>query len=229
MPMTKDLHYFDSNFYKSPKWYRSFFPLRIFHKKKTGEATPYYLFHPLVAERIYKMMPEIKLIILLRNPVDRAVSHFNMMQRKGFETSMSFAAALEKEEERLQPEYEKFHTCPYYKSHNHQHHSYVSRGMYSEQLKRYFRYFDRNQLLILKSEDFFSNPVEVLQKIFKFLGVKPFHPKIKNTRSSYETVELSEVTLSMLKQKFYKELQSLHQLLGENFSWDFDKSRYLKK
>src|SRR4051812_46716716 len=101
--VVKEVHYYDSDYKKGMKWYRSFFPLNEKNKKIIyGEASPYYFFHPLVPERIYKDNPNIKLILLLRDPVDRAYSHYQMERRKGREKLKSFEEAILKETERIQ-------------------------------------------------------------------------------------------------------------------------------
>ncbi len=104
-----EVHYFDINFNRGNKWYRSHFPTIFYkfisrlikrHKMITGEASPYYLFFPHSAQRIYTTFPNLKIIIILRNPVDRAYSHYFHSTRGGFE-SLSFEEAVKKESERL--------------------------------------------------------------------------------------------------------------------------------
>src|SRR2546423_13513556 len=82
----KQMHFFDNRFKKGFGWYKSNFPTifskwykTFLHKQKfvSGEATPYYLFHPLAASRVHQFLPDVKLIVLLRNPVNRAYSHYN--------------------------------------------------------------------------------------------------------------------------------------------------------
>src|SRR5439155_25683479 len=168
-------------FKKGFGWYKSNFPTIIskwyktfLHKQKfvSGEATPYYLFHPLAASRVHQFLPDVKLIVLLRNPVNRAYSHYNHEIRKGTE-SLSFEEALEKEPARLNGETERLNKDPYYYSHNHQHFSYLSRGIYIDQLKTWMNYFPKDRFLIIKSEDLLKNTQFELNRIYKFLELDP--------------------------------------------------------
>src|SRR5207247_1968770 len=104
----KEIHFFDERYYLGANWYRTFFPLAATRRVsrlrggdvQAGEATPYYMFHPLVPERVAATVPEMRLFVLLRNPVDRAYSHYQMMARSNRE-NLSFEDALAAEEERL--------------------------------------------------------------------------------------------------------------------------------
>ena len=171
--LIKELHYFNRYYHeRSLVWYRSFFPLRDGGTWLTGEATPAYLYYPETAERIHTLVPQVRLIVLLRNPVDRAISHYFHMVRQGRET-LPLMEALEQEEERLSEERERMASDNNYFSTAYGWYSYKRRGKYVEQLKRYWNYFDRSQMLILKSEDFFTQPDPILQNTFEFLGVDP--------------------------------------------------------
>src|SRR5207245_488251 len=128
----------------------------------TGEVTPSYLYWKPAMERIRNYNPQINLIILLRNPIDRAFAHWNMQRFKGREP-LDFLDALKEEPRRIaQPltvESRRF--------------AYVDRGFYSEQLERVFQFFPREQVRIVKFEDFRDRKQETLNGIFEFLGVKP--------------------------------------------------------
>ncbi|HXS47682.1 MAG TPA: sulfotransferase domain-containing protein, partial [Solirubrobacterales bacterium] len=134
---TKEVHFFDHAYDRGLGWYRAHFqrsakaPLSL-----SGEATPYYLFHPLVPARVAETLPESRLIVILRDPVDRAFSHHNHELALGFE-DLPFEEAIEREPERLEGEQERILEDPGYRSFAHQHHSYVSRGRYAEQLERW--------------------------------------------------------------------------------------------
>ena len=134
----------------------------------TGEATPYYLFHPHVPERIFSIIPGIKLIVLLRNPIDRAYSHYYHQVTHKRET-LSFEEAIKKEYDRLNGEDEKMMKNKDYLSYNHAHFSYLSRGIYVDQLKRWFSIFPKNQILVLKSEDFFEDTSRIYNEVLSFL------------------------------------------------------------
>jgi len=128
----KEIHYFDLNYNKPIQWYLNQFPaLKTQSDRITGEATPYYIFHPHAPYRIKEHMPDAKIIVLLRNPVDRAYSHYHYAVERYGET-LSFEEALDIENERLAGEMEKFQKNPYYKSRNYRCFSYQKRGIYIE-------------------------------------------------------------------------------------------------
>jgi hypothetical protein len=159
----KEIHFFDRNFQNGVSWYRLHFPTRrkLGSDRITGEATPYYLFHPRAPERIRRVLPDVKMIALLRNPVERAVSHYFHEVHVGRE-DQPIEEALRIEESRLQPELEKMQKDESYFSEIHHRKSYKTRGLYAEQLKRYFDLFERRQLLVLSSEEYFADPAKAL-------------------------------------------------------------------
>ncbi len=175
----KEVHFFDCNkFYRGAWWYQAKFPSlpqkyyrERLHKLRilTGEATPYYLFHPHVPKRVAHIMPKAKLIVLLRNPVDRAYSH-HWLESQGNET-LSFEEAIEREEERIGAEREKMLKDERYQSYNYRHFSYLARGIYVDQMQAWMEVFPREQFLILKSEDLYQNPAAVLEQSLEFLGI----------------------------------------------------------
>src|SRR5690606_34905253 len=140
---TKTSHYFEENWSRGEAWYRSHFPTdrqrawlqrRRGAPPRVGEAAPLYMFHPLVAERVAKLMPHVKLIVLLRDPVERAYSHWKERRTEGTEP-LSFAEALEAEEERTAGEREKLIADPYYHSNAYDWYTYRARGRYLEHLE----------------------------------------------------------------------------------------------
>jgi len=175
----KELCFFDLNFHKGISWYRNQFFKNNRRSaqakgKITGEASPYYFFHPLAAERVAKHAPYAKLILMLRDPVERAYSHYQHMKRLNME-DLSFSDAVDKEKERLNGEEEKIkYASSHYNSHNYQHYSYLKRGIYIDQIKRWFNFFPREQFLIINCEDFFQDPEGTMRRTEKFLGIRHF-------------------------------------------------------
>ena len=168
---TDEVHFFSLFFDRGLRWYQSQFP-PLAPGQITGEASPYYLFHPLAAKRLHAMLPEAKLIVLLRNPVDRAYSHFQHEVRQGTEP-LSFEAAIAAEPERLAGEEARILEDDTYISFTHQHYSYLGRGRYVEQLRRWLSLFPREQLLILQSEAYFRDPGAIVQQVTEFIGLEP--------------------------------------------------------
>jgi hypothetical protein len=148
--LVKEVHFFDLNFQRGTAWYRSHFPaLGPTRGRITGEATPYYLFHPLAPQRVAAVLPRVRLVAVLRNPVDRAYSHFQKEHRKGTEI-LPFERALKAESERVPGEREKLLADPAYRSVAHQRFSYLARGIYVDQIEAWSRCFSPDQLLVLR-------------------------------------------------------------------------------
>lgn len=160
LPITKEVHYFTLHYNESEHWYRGHFE-EANQEQICGEITPYYLFHPEAPQRIHALIPKARLIVLLRNPVERALSQYFHARRLGFE-ELDLEAALAAENERLTSG----------DSYSHQKHSYLSRSRYELQLQRYQRLFSRQQLLILRSEDFFEKTEHAWKTMQDFLGLQ---------------------------------------------------------
>ncbi len=114
---------------RASRWYRAHFPVASGRAgRSSGEGAPYYLFHPLVPAGSPLTLPDVRVIAILRDPVERAYSQYKQEYARGFEDSETFEQALELEPERLEGEEERMVEHPGYQSYSHQHHSYVARG-----------------------------------------------------------------------------------------------------
>ena len=200
----KELHFFDNPelFDHGAEWYRRCFPRlnsKDGQRSITGEATPYYLFDPPVAKRMAQIVPQARLIALLRNPIDRAYSHYQMQVKRGTEPR-TFEEAIEQ-----------------------QHSSYMSRGIYVDQLLRWFEFFGKEQMLILKSEDFFARPVETLKVVLTFLDLpdwQPEAPELQQRRHSGTYIQkLDPSTRQRLEAYFEPYNQRLYECLDVDFGW----------
>ena len=164
----KEVHYFDLNFDKSPDWYYAHFPQpQNGLNKITGEASPYYIFHPHVPQRIYDLCPQVKIIALLRNPVERAISHYYYYYIKIQYETLSLEEAIACRTRKTQRR-NGILANPNYYSYPHQHYSYLSRGIYADQLPAWMKLFPKSQISILKSEDLYSNPSEIFNTVLDF-------------------------------------------------------------
>ena len=209
-------------------WYRSNFPTSLsgcrFYKKTnqnliSGEATPAYLFYPMVPGRMKEALPDVKLIVILRNPVDRAHSHYHHSLRKNMEP-MSFEKAIKSEEKWRAEESERLVKDPNFILTGYRGHPYITRGIYAGQLENWFKCYDRKQFLILATEDLHENPQRTLDQVFDFLGVSPF--QVGNLRNlntgNYE--EMNEGTRKFLIEYFKPHNERLSKLLKRSFDWD---------
>jgi hypothetical protein len=211
--MTKEVHFFDLNYWRGADWYRSFFPRR--DDRLAGEATPYYLFHPAVPERIRETIPDARLVVLLRNPVDRAYSHYKKMRLMNIERR-SFRKALAAEEGRLAGEEERLLADPRYRSKHHRRHAYVARGLYVDQLERWFAVFPRDRFLVLFSEDYFARPAEVYAEALDFLGLPPRRPEVHRAHNSISYQPLDPAVRAHLEERFAEPNARLARLLGRD-------------
>jgi len=215
----KEIHYFNSNYYKGIYWYRSFFPYRT-SGKLTGEASPCYLFHPRVPARVKRDLPGVKLIVLLRDPILRAYSHYQMIRKWGFETLPSFDAAIEAEAARMVPELEKIDRRPFYKSFVFENYSYTSRSRYAEQIRRWRSHFSRERFLFIQSESFFTHPQRELERVYRFLGVSDFQPTDLKPQHVGRYPEMQPATYQYLKNKLEGQQAELSELIGREIRWD---------
>ena len=221
-PLSKEVHYFDLNYQRGPTWYRARFPYT--YQLRTGtsitlDASPYYLVHPLVPQRAAQQLPEVKLIALLRDPVDRAFSHYQHEIRGGRE-SLSFSDAIAAEAERLAGEEERVRDGRNYYSYNHHRYSYLLRGQYIEQLRRWMEHFPRAQLLVLQSEWLFRDPAAASSAVYQFLGLAPhrlqhYKPFLQGR---YER-EMAPGLRASLAAHFEPYNRQLYQWLGQEYDW----------
>jgi hypothetical protein len=235
----KEVQFFSNNFHRGLGWYHAQF--RPGHNKGfirhiisryrahtlpssgqgflSGEASPYYLFHPHAPRRIRETVPHVRLIALLRNPIDRAYSHYNHMLRRGIET-LPFEEAISKEEERLRGEKERMLEDENYYSFNHQHYSYLSRGIYVDQLRAWFQHFPRDQMFIAASEEFYRDPHSILEQITGFLKLPTLTLEMyKNyNNASYQGMDVN--LRKRLYGYFEPHNQQLYDLLNLDLGWE---------
>jgi Sulfotransferase domain len=226
--LTKELRFFDLNYGKGIDWYRSRFPTRRHRDAGTrrgegrlvvGEASPDYLFHPFAAERVARTLPDVRLIVLLRNPVDRAWSHYWHQFKRGHET-LPFPEALEAEPVRLQGELDRILADPNHVSYERHHHSYAARGVYDEQLRPWLDRFPREHLLVERSEDFFEDPPLVFKRVIDFLGLPDAELTEYETFNAFASGRMDPDLRARLVESFRPHNARLYDLLGRDFGWD---------
>lgn len=207
----KEVHYFERFHDKGLDWYLSHFPVRG-EVPIVGEASPNYLIHPDAPERALGVVPHARLIALLRNPVDRAYSHYQMKVKRGIEP-LSFEDALDKERERLSGSDDP--ASPAWR-----HYSYVERGLYVDQLQRWMAVFPREQFMIIKSEDLYEDPERVLGQTQAYLGLRPWSPDSFRAYNTKEYVAIDPATRERLAAHFEPYNRRLYALLGRDLGWE---------
>ena len=207
----KEVHYFDNEEYfsKTPPDYRKYHDFFNYsaQKKVYGEVTPIYLYWRPCARRIWEYRSDIKLIAVLRNPVTRAMSHWNMEVAVERE-SETFLQAIKTEEERSKralPLQDRFY-------------SYVDRGFYAEQIRHYRRLFNDDQLLFIKYEDYRNHPEQTIREILHFLdlGSDDYEYAPREVHKRSYSREMTEEEHTLLLDKFRNDIREVERLLG----WD---------
>ena len=225
----KEVHYFDHNYQRGLAWYAGHFvtfrkAIRIQQREgreaTTGEATPYYVAHPLALKRIAQDLPGVKLLIILRNPVGRAYSHFRHERALGREPLASFEEALDSESERLAGEVERICAEPHYYSFAHQNFSYVTRGLYARQLKGLFQFFPRQDIHLVSSERLRSNPAETYAEVLQFLRLPDHHLPSFSQVGARRYPPMSRQVRSQLQRWFAPHNEELFDLIGRDLGWN---------
>lgn len=207
----KEPHFFDEDFFfsQSPPVYHLYH--KMFpdpgNKKIIGESTPIYMYWESVPKRIREYNPNMKLIFILRNPIDRAFSHYIMEKKRGTEP-LSFFAAIRNEEKRI--------AAPL--SQERRIYSYVDRGYYSKQIRRMLQYFPKKQMLFLKTEDLRFNHKETIYKVYEFLNVKKIDSIKSQIIFSNKYPKMNDNDRKFLIEKYKKEIDDLEELLGRDCS-----------
>lgn len=229
---TKGINYFNKSS-KGVNWYKSNFPTTLtkyytehFRGKKlvTGEGTAAYLSSPGTAETISKLVPAVKLITMLRNPIDRTYANYNKNRRDGKE-SRTFEEVIKEEEKWLNTEF--FDQIKENKKESQltefpdvTHNPCLGRSLYYYQLRKWLKVFTRDQILIIKSEGFFKDPNKTLEDVFRFLGLAPIKLKDFKNYNPGRYEKMKDSTREYLRQYFKPHNEKLYQLLGEDFNWD---------
>ncbi|HSB38794.1 MAG TPA: sulfotransferase domain-containing protein [Gaiellaceae bacterium] len=218
-PSWKEVSFFDRHWARGEAWYRGNFPnLARTRGKLVGEASPSYVFHPLAPQRVRELVPEARLVVLVRNPVDRALSHYNHEVVLGREP-LSFEDALEAEEERLRGEEERMVADPRYFSRGWWSHTYKARGRYAEQLERWLAVFPREQLLVLPSDDLGADPAAAHARVLEFLGAAPHRLDAYPRVYEREYAPMRPETRERLAAEFGEPNRRLYGLLGRDLGW----------
>ena len=224
----KSPHYFDIHYDKPLGWYRSFFATRAQLRRHeartgrralTGEASPYYMFHPLAAERVAAVLPGVKLLVSLRDPVERLWSHYNE-RLAGHTETLGIEQALDAEEGRLAGEAERIVTeQPSYYSFHHDLSSYLARGRYLEHLQPWLDRFGPDQLLVLRAEDYYADSPGELAKVADHLGIAPFPEQPPEHYNRLPRNPMPDAVRDRLVDYYRPHVEALQSELGRDFRW----------
>ena len=215
-PRWKEVSYFDRHHRRGTAWYRGNFPARW--GLIVGEASPSYLFHPLAPERAAALVPGARLIALVRDPVERAHSHYQHEVAFGREP-LPFEEAIEQEEARMEGELERMLSDPGYFSHAWWNFTYLARGLYAEQLERWQTAFGRERLLVLANEELAAEPAATYARVLEFLGARPHQLDTYPRVFDRDYPDLKPETRGRLAAHFAEPNRRLYELLGRDLGW----------
>jgi Sulfotransferase domain len=216
-PSWKEVSFFDRHWWRGERWYRGQFPLRS-SGRLVGEASPSYLFHPLAPERVRSLLPDVRLVALLRDPVERAYSQYQHEVALGREP-LSFEDAVEAEDERTRGEVERLVADPRAFSRAWWDHTYAARGLYAEQLERWLAVFEREQLLVVRTEDLRDQPAETYGEVLHFLSARPHALDAYPRVFEREYAPMRPETRAALAERFAEPNRRLERLLKREFAW----------
>lgn len=225
-PFHKGVNYFDLNYYRGMRWYQGHFPVAEIARRQTArhggpaafEASGYYLYHPFALERLARDLPGTKLVVMLRDPVERAFSAWKHECARGFEEE-SFERALELEDGRLAGEVDRMRADARYESLSHRHHSYRHRGHYAEQLERAFALFPAGQVHVVSSEAYFTEPAGEYTGLLAFLGLRPHDPAAFRQVNERPSESMPAAARQMLEEYYAPHDERLAKLLGRPLRW----------
>lgn len=196
--LNNGMHYFATGYHLGPRWYRAHFPLRRTADRvaaelgvapQTFESSPYYLYHPHAPARIAGDLGDVRLVVLVRDPVQRAYSQYAHELARGFESEPSFARALALEPVRLRGQVRRMMVDPTYHSFTHQHQAYRARGEYVRYLDAFAAEVGRERILVLDSAELFAAPQRAYDRVLAFLdlprlGCPRFHRRHARPRTA---------------------------------------------
>jgi hypothetical protein len=224
--MYDELGYFDDNFHLGLNWYRSLFPTKFIQKKieskykkfLTYDVTPFYIYNPLVVDRIFKFSPNAKIIAVLRNPIDRAYSNFNNRIQDEGDTETTFEEIVYSEIEKIKnnknnKENNVFLVNEFYEL-------LLARGFYAKQLEFWFKKFPRKNMLLISSEELAVNTDKTISEIFEFLEVPDQKINDLTKQNKIKYPKMKDSTREILINFFKPHNEKLFEILGSKFDWD---------
>jgi hypothetical protein len=222
----KGMYYFDERFGRGDRWYRSHFPRRVRRERPlawgaptvVGEATPYYLYHPLAPARAHAVVPDAHILVVLRDPVERAYSHYKERRANGTEP-LTFAAAVAAEPDRLAGEEARIVGEPGYVSFFHRHCSYVDQGRYAPMLERWFAAYGRDRVHVEVSEEMYAAPQATFDRVTDRLGIRRHTLHDPTAHNAEPAHDFDPATRAELVELLAPAVRATEELLGRDLPW----------
>jgi hypothetical protein len=228
--INKEIHFFNnfSNRHRGLAFYKAHFSTlaqrrniskKIGYFPLEGEATP-FIIHPWVPKWLYDAVPNSKLILIVRNPIDRALSHYQHNKRRGRET-LSFEEALESESARISSNFDHLLADPDYPVGDFFKFSYLTRGYYDDQIKNWLGFFPIEQICVVSFENFINNQQETALKIFQFLELPNFEISEfpKSNQGNYHC-QIDSKLRRKLSEHFRLHNEQFFRIIDQNFDWN---------
>ncbi len=224
----KGVHYFDGDMRRSMRWYRSHFPTTITLRRRarevgrsfTVEASPYYFFHPLAASRAAKALPHTRFVVMLRDPVERTVSHWAEQTRNGVET-LSLEDALAAERTRVGDDAARLADGALAESHAHEQQTYASQSEYAASYRRWLDAVGADRLAVVFSEHYYADPTPTLRTITDLIGVPPvpIDGETIHRNAAPRPGRIDPGTDAMLTERFRPDVELLAESIGSEPPW----------
>lgn len=207
--------------------YRAHFHARVYKERLaarlgylplSGESSPYYVWDPRIAGQALEVNPDLKAVMLVRDPVERAFSHWQERVQNSVEP-LSFGDALDAEEARTAGELERMLDEPTYYSRAHDWYSYRARGEYLAQILNWTAVFPRENLLVVRSEDLYADVQDVFDQVCRFLGVPPVTLPSTRTFNASRRPSMPEAPAGCLRSHYASHNAALEDYLGRPLHW----------
>ena len=230
---SKGIGYFDEEHHRGRRWYRAHFPLAVAARaprradgtpgprRLTFESSGYYLHHPLAAGRIARALPDVKVVVVVRDPVDRAYSAYRHEHARGFE-DRDLADALALEEQRLSGEVERIVADPAYRSHAHRHQAYLARSRYAGQVARFVEALGADRVHVVDAGHLFTDPGPELARLWRFLGLEPWQPDRVEQWNARPSDPMDADVRRRVEAALASEGDELARITGRRPSWETD-------
>ena len=220
-----ELGFFNENYHLGINWYKSLFPTKFTRDKiikkhgkfLTYDVTPFYIYNPLVTRRIFESFPQAKIISNLRNPIDRAYSNYIIMLQDG-DTTKTFEEIVKMEMDEIDKSKSKLNDESYIVDTFYE--NLLARGFYANQLEVWFEKFQKNQLLMISTEDLAQKTDQVLTKVFEFLDLPYFKIRDFTKQNKREYPLMKDETRKLLIEFYKPHNEKLYSLINQHFDWD---------
>lgn len=222
--LRKEIDYFSVDLARPWSWYQAHFPLRL-AGGVTFDATPQYFVHPLVPQRLRSVLPSMKLVVAVRDPADRTVSHYQLMSRLGVE-HLDFEEALDRERSRIGPDLERLEREPNYAPMDFLRFSYVTRSRYAEQLQRWTESFPLSAFHFLCFDTFLVDPQSEWDSLLEFLDLDPWRPSAFRNWSTRTGGGANDAQRTNVFRRLGDDPEKFAALASREFPWP-DDARHL--